>query len=185
MPCGHAIGCYTMFEYMKSVLNRDMYSYKILCPAVIEDKIKTTYTICGKEWDWQLVAAVADLNENEYTQYTDIITNRFMEAKEIKTCPSCLGKCIRGKYLNVFRTKCLGCNSDFCWACEQPWQSEGQQICGNQNCPLWETQKLLETCDLKVSSDVKMPPFRACPACLSVPMYFFAIFILLFFFFAK
>jgi len=181
MPCGHAIGCYTMFEYIKSVLEKNLYSYQIRCPARVcgkqsgkecEKECKENCSKeCGTEWSWQLVAAVADLSEEEYSKYTKIVVGRFENSQQIKECPSCHNKCKRDKNLTIFRTKCLGCRGpDFCWACAKLWKSGGLQICGNEGCPILKVNGVLKGCkDKKLASgDAVIPEIRACPSCLTL-----------------
>jgi len=179
MPCGHAIGCYTMFEYLKSELEKNLYSYQIRCPARVCGKQsgkeceknceKNCEKECGKEWNWQLVAAVADLSEDEYLQYSKIISRRYEDAQDIKECPSCHGTCSRGKSLNMI--KCLGCRGpDFCWSCAKVWKGSGMQICGNDKCQILLVNDVLKTCpDKKLLNTVTtIPEIRACPSCLTL-----------------
>jgi len=172
MSCGHAIGPYSMFQFVESSLEKNLSVYQIKCPAVIKDNPITT---CGAVWDWQLVVAIADMSEEEYMRFTKIINSRFEEAQGIRECPSCLGKCFRDKNLTIFRARCLGCKkADFCWACGKLWKGSGVQICGNEECPILRTNSVLSTCDEKplVANDVKtntlIPQVRACPNCLTL-----------------
>jgi len=162
MPCGHAIGAQTMYQYLKMVLTANEYSYSINCP-VKECNGPT-------EWDFFLVARVADLSESESLKYQKVIGERCCRKSEVKTCPSCGAHCVRGG-LNTFRAACPACHQqDFCWECQKLWKGSGLQICGNENCPVLEIQKMLDSCTFVTasSSNIVIPKKRACPKCLTI-----------------
>ncbi|ETO01182.1 hypothetical protein RFI_36258 [Reticulomyxa filosa] len=192
MPCGHAIGAHTMYEYIKWRLGKDLTTTSICCP---DPK-------CAREWNWDLVSADNCKSINE--------------KNGIKKCPNC--KCLGepSESLNIFRSQkkkkkkkkkkssifvysiflilyttsvlyvvvcraaCSSCGTNFCWVCERLWKRNGLQICGNPNCPVLEIQVVLDSCKNKATSynlDVKIPNIRACPRCFMVFPFFVCVFI--------
>jgi len=160
MKCGHAVGAQTMYEYMKSVLSKDLYTHKITCPV----------PNCRMEWDLELVSKVADLSDEEYLNYQVIIDQRHSKHQGYKICPTCGSKGERQENLTIFRIRCGACKGpDFCWACEKVWKNGGLQICGNPECPVADIQAVLTNCELVIASgsQLQIPKIRACPKCLT------------------
>ncbi|ETO13259.1 hypothetical protein RFI_24115 [Reticulomyxa filosa] len=92
MPCGHAIGAATMYNYLQFVLDKNLYTHQITCPVLK----------CQREWDLELVSKVADLSDDEYLYYQGIINQRFSQNEGHKTCPTCGSKGERGENLTIF-----------------------------------------------------------------------------------
>jgi len=157
MPCGHAIGAQSMYQYIKWRLSKDLTTNSICCPE------------CEKQWDWNLVAQVADLSLSENLRYQQIMADRIMKRSGIKKCPKCQMLGQASESLNIFRAECASCKTNYCWACEKVWKKGGLQICGNENCPVLEIQLVLDNCE-KVTAEysgLEMPKIRACPRCLT------------------
>ncbi|ETO13545.1 hypothetical protein RFI_23822, partial [Reticulomyxa filosa] len=93
MPCGHAIGAQTMYEYIKWRLSKDLATTDICCP---DPK-------CARKWDWSLVAKVADLSISENLRYQQIMTDRLMKRNGVKKCPNCKSLREPSESLNIFR----------------------------------------------------------------------------------
>jgi len=160
MSCGHAVGAQSMYEYIKWRLGRNLTTTNICCPL----------PECAKEWDWNLVAKVADLSLSENLRYLQIMSDRLMKGRGVKKCPSCGSLGEASESLNIFRAVCSPCKTHFCWSCEKPWKTDGLQICGNDKCPVLEIQKVLNDAQpvkTTYSANVTIPNVRACPRCLT------------------
>lgn len=166
MPCGHAFCPQTMFDYVKSIITKNDYDFEIKCPA---DK-------CGVEFDFDLVAKVADMTEDEYLYFADIIAARSMP--ETQECPNskCDAICERPESLKKFRVHCVACSfNDWCWICNGKWLGGGFTLCGNKQCPSTEMNEMLLNAPMKKTTYkdandryVEVPKIRACPKCLEL-----------------
>jgi len=163
MPCGHAVSADTMFQYVKSLIEK-LHVKCVVCPVIN----------CGKTWNWDDVCAVADMTSDEYIRYSKIINER-NNSKKLK-CPHCMVLTDRPHELNKNRVNCSHCKKDdFCWSCGQLWKGKGYQLCGNSSCATEVINKKLQTCPMISPTyldssakwfPVKMPSIRACPGCL-------------------
>jgi len=159
MPCGHAISCLNMFNYIQSKAN-NLKIIDIECPVVQ----------CKRIWDFDTCAAVANLNQQEYLKYSIIFENRRI-AQNTCSCPHCKSFVKRPNNLTHFRVKCLKCKgSDFCFACGNVWKGNGMQICGYSDCSTIALNDILQNCPMKIPDYVKVqvPKYRACPNCLTL-----------------
>eukprot|EP00483_Globobulimina_turgida_P005839 UN05849 len=89
MPCGHAYCPETMFQALKNLIRKNQYDYDPKC------------SICGKLFDFELCAKVADLNDGEYLYFLQEIEKR--SSPEMKPCPTCHFDCERPASLKKFR----------------------------------------------------------------------------------
>jgi len=159
MSCGHAISCENMYKYVKSNAERlDIIDIK--CPV---EK-------CNQIWDFETIAAVANLSQDEYLQYSSLFEKR-RAALNNCTCPHCKSFVKRPNNLSHFRVKCVLCKgADFCFVCGLQWKGYGMQICGNDDCSTKSINDTLQTCPMKTPDYIKIqvPKFRACPNCITL-----------------
>ena len=133
---------------------------------------------CGKEWDFKMLIAAADLNEAEISRFSNIFTNRAIKnSADVRQCKKCSNFIERPANLLYTRVRCIakGCGSgDFCWICGEPWQGGGFTVCGNKGCIMERVNDILQNCEEKVlvKESAKYtktcPVFRACPRCATV-----------------
>jgi len=179
MPCGCSFASDTMFQYMKSLFDKNLKAVKPICPV---SKGNGKYDCRGndkqREWQWGLVFAVADLSDREIARFTKAIENRLGSTKN---CPNCGGVTERNDDVRISRVNCSACSGrDWCWNCGKPWNHSGLgPICGNKGCMADRLNALLLP---KNCGTIKTPPpnhswnttnegqlivkTRACPKCL-------------------
>jgi len=164
MPCGHAFSPLTIFQYIK-MQSENLMATKIECPVVK----------CNKEWSFELAAAAADLNSEEFVKYGNIFASRQVNENDlIKSCPHCSALVQRPENLTMLRVKCTQCKgSDFCWSCSKSWQGGGFTVCGNNDCGTKYVNDQLKSCGMCTPSGLKIqvPKMRACPRCLTIITY--------------
>jgi len=167
MSCGHTFSASTMFIYIRSSFEKDDRLSEFRCP------VKN----CGKAWDWSVVASVADLTEDEFSRYNDILQKNELLLAGYGSCPHCGNAIEKPQDLSQNRVRCDCNGGDFCWMCSKKWKSGGFQICGNTECDTTKTADFIANCPLKeadsnylTKKDVKvmMPIIRACPKCLEL-----------------
>jgi hypothetical protein len=158
MKCGHTINSNSMFEYLRTIVNRNNWEYKIICPVAK----------CKQEWSFELCSIVACLNDDEYMAFDSEFQRR--AAPEMKNCPTCQNNCVKPDDLRYFRVSCGACRKqDWCWQCEQVWKGGGFTVCGNPDCITNELNNFLKNCEeTVVSGNIKVPALRACPKCYSL-----------------
>jgi len=159
MPCGHAISCHNMFQYLKSQVEK-LSIIDIICPV----------PNCKQIWDFDRVASVSNLSNDEYLQYSCILEKR-RAAQNNCQCPHCQCFVKRPDNLTHFRVRCGLCKgADFCFVCGMVWKGHGMQICGHDDCSTKGINDTLKYCPMKTPDYVKIqvPQFRACPNCITL-----------------
>eukprot|EP01084_Bolivina_argentea_P012503 23408_1 len=171
MPCGCAMSADPMFNYMKSVFNKDFRVFKLMCPV---PKGQCKGSDEQRHWKWPLVFIIADLSEKEINKYSLIIQNRVGGTKE---CPHCSALCERPANVKMWRVRCSNCNkSDWCFQCGKLWKKGGLSFCGNSNCVMDSLNKCLANTK-KIQSisgwskGLDVAQMRACPNCFTLIEY--------------
>lgn len=166
MPCGHAIGSYTMREYCRLELEKGNCCF--YCPSIDPQ----TNGECKIEWYFFLVRHVAMMDEEPLKEFEARISENYLRKQPgIQTCPGCYTYCERPDMLSL-RVICQICSMNdgpafaFCWNCLHPWEPSSR-ACQNQECDGMKTKlKYLSTCEKKDVAGVKnCPSVRACPTC--------------------
>jgi len=174
MPCGCSFASDTMFQYMKSLFDKNLKAVKPICP-VSKDECRGNDK--QREWQWGLVFAVADLSDREIARFTKAIENRLGSTKN---CPNCGGVTERNDDVRISRVRCTACNGrDWCWNCAKVWNHSGLgPICGNKGCMADRLNALLkpENCGTMATPSRSywytnnngklIVQTRACPKCL-------------------
>ena len=123
-----------------------------------------------KIWNLSVVAAAADLDEQEENEVIRILSARkLLHSGNYKPCKNCKGFVDKPDDLKMIRVRCGAqcCKNrkDFCWWC-------GFSVCGNKGCGTVEINNLLQTCGTVkpayLDDEIDCPEFRVCPRCLSV-----------------
>jgi len=165
MSCGHAFTAITMHTYIEHCFQNNLEHSEFHCP------VKN----CAKLWDWAVVAAVADLTDDEFIKYSNIISKRQVDKGELKCCPHCHTYITKPEELNRNCVHCVVCNGPaFCYLCGKKWNHNGFQICGNNICTTYLIEKNIKNCDnvvMKAYSNQIIPQMRACPKCLTILIY--------------
>jgi len=165
MPCGHAFTAITMYTYLLHCFAEDFLHSEFVCPV----------PKCQKIMEWSLVSMVADLTDEEFEKYSNLIGENQLKKGIIKVCPHCKAVIDKPKQINISRVHCQSCeNVDFCYSCLKIWKSSGLQICGNEDCQTWTINENIINCgDLTIKewNNQIVPKMRACPKCLSIIAY--------------
>jgi len=158
MSCGHTINSNSMFDYLRTITNRNSWEYKIICPV----------PKCNTEWPFETCSNIACLNDEEYMVFDEEFQRR--AAPEMKNCPSCDNLCIRPDDLRYYRVSCSACKKfDWCWECGQMWKGGGFTVCGNIDCSTDDINTFLQNAEETiVSGNIKVPAIRACPKCYAL-----------------
>jgi len=161
MPCYHTVNSDAMFEYLRLIVNRNNWDYRIICPV----------PNCNVEWDFAYCVEVACLNDEEYEAFNQEFLRRSI--LDTKCCPSCSNLCQRPDDLKHNRVACQACKKqDFCWICGNLWRGGGFTVCGNNECLTSEINEYLKNAeDTLVSGNITVPAIRACPKCYALTQH--------------
>ncbi|XP_037832522.1 uncharacterized protein DDB_G0292642 isoform X2 [Kryptolebias marmoratus] len=169
MSCGHAVTPDSLTLWCRSQLDEG--NYKFRCPALLEGTKQ-----CNKEWSYQEVRRLADLNVEEMQHFEEMMARLALgEYCEVQPCPKCKTNVERKNSSNLC-VKCVVCTADqkksyqFCWQCLKKWKDPGDRSgrCGNDGC-VNKDLEILQTCKSISLPEVKgvtsCPSVRACPVC--------------------
>jgi len=165
MSCGHAFTAITMYTYIQHCFQNDFSHYEFFCP------VKN----CRKLWDWDVVACVGDVTDDEFNKFSNLIEERQFKKGLIKICPHCRINIDRPQELNQNCVQCICKGPNFCYTCLKKWNHSGLQICGNVDCETHTIEDNIKSCKPVSTTgyldDQTMPQMRACPKCLTIITY--------------
>jgi len=164
LPCGCVFCAETVYNSIVHQFSTKWDMTELTCPN------------CDALTPWPLLACVGALSKDEFKKYTNLLRRKRKDVQRQHSlnCPFCSANVSRPQSLGQNRVRCRICSKqDFCFECQKPWKKGGLQLCGNPECGTTSCQKLLDTCEMIVTSDKKepCPKFRACPHCLQIVEY--------------